>query len=211
MSTPAFDLIGKRYNESFSDRGAQLAEGEWLIGELPAGARVLDLGCGSGVPTARQLSEAGLEVLGVDESGVMLDLARTDAPKARYLQADLRALPPGLGRFGAAVSYFSLLMLSRAEIEEVLRDVRRRMETGGLLGLGMVLGDMDGVATSFLGAPVRISAYPPDRLSSVVTEAGFTVLGITEVVTVIEPERSETQLYLRARADRRPSAHPGEP
>lgn len=35
---------------------------------LPAGASVLDLGCGSGVPIAKALIEAGFAVLGVDAS-----------------------------------------------------------------------------------------------------------------------------------------------
>ena len=65
---PPFDRIGKRYDESFVERDAQVAEGAWLIEQLTGAARVLDLGCGSGLPTAKQLLDAGIEVVGVDES-----------------------------------------------------------------------------------------------------------------------------------------------
>lgn len=44
---------------------------------------VVDLGCGSGV-LARALTDAGLDVLGIDASPAMIALARTTAPRARF-------------------------------------------------------------------------------------------------------------------------------
>jgi hypothetical protein len=41
-TTRPFDLIGERYEQWFTDRAAQISEVDWLIGMLPAGARVLD-------------------------------------------------------------------------------------------------------------------------------------------------------------------------
>ena len=121
----AFDAIGDRYDEAFPHKDGQLAAGEWLIGVAPAGSRVLDLGCGTGLPTARQLAGAGLRVTGVDLSAGMVRLARSYVPGA--------VLPPGghrrsaaggpvdLGRFDAVTAFFSLLMLPRAEIPLALR------------------------------------------------------------------------------------------
>src|SRR5829696_4273700 len=130
-SVPAFDLIAERYDEAFTDRNAQLAAGRWLIEQLRPGARVLDLGCGSGLPTAVQLAEAGFEVVGTDESGRMLELASQRVPNATFLQRDLRDLGDDLGRFDAVVSFFSLLMLSRADIVKVLDAVRERLTDDG--------------------------------------------------------------------------------
>lgn len=50
----AFDAIGDRYDEAFPHKDGQLAADEWLTGTLPAGSRVLDPGCGTGLPTARR-------------------------------------------------------------------------------------------------------------------------------------------------------------
>lgn len=44
---------------------------------------VVDVGCGSGV-LARELTRAGFEVIGVDASPAMIDLARETAPEARF-------------------------------------------------------------------------------------------------------------------------------
>ena len=135
-----FDLIGERYDESFVDRAAQLEAGEWLIEQLPAGARVLDHGCGSGSPTAVQLAKAGLTVTGVDESSRMLELAGQRAPTGEFLRRDLRELGPDLGQFDAVVSFFALLMLPRQDVVLVLRGLRERLRGPGLLVLAMVEG-----------------------------------------------------------------------
>ncbi|HEX2350433.1 MAG TPA: class I SAM-dependent methyltransferase, partial [Ktedonobacterales bacterium] len=50
-----------------------------LLDRLPAGARVLELGCGQGTPTTRLLAER-FSVTGVDISARQLELARQAVP-----------------------------------------------------------------------------------------------------------------------------------
>lgn len=199
-SAPAFDMIAERYDEAFTDRNAQLAAGRWLIDRLPPGARILDLGCGSGLPTAVQLADAGFEVVGTDESGRMLDLARNRVPGALFLQRDMRDVGEDLGMFDGVVSFFSLIMLPRADIVKVLAAVRERLTDEGLLAIGMVYGDMDYIPICFLGASTFATCYPTDQLVQVVTEAGFDVVDVDEVDVQAEPERVERQIFLRAKA-----------
>ncbi|MBD0324359.1 MAG: class I SAM-dependent methyltransferase [Aldersonia sp.] len=198
-SVPAFDLIAERYDESFTDRNAQLAAGRWLIDHLPPNARVLDLGCGSGLPTAIQLAEAGFEVVGTDESGRMLELARHRVPSGTFLLRDMRDLGEDLGIFDAIVSFFSLLMLPRADVVKILNAVRERLTDDGLLAISMVYGDMDYLPISFLGVGTFVTAWPTDQLVQIVTDAGFEVVDTEEVDVQAEPERVERQIYLRAK------------
>ena len=193
-------MIAERYDEAFTDRNAQLAAGRWLIDRLPPGARILDLGCGSGLPTAVQLADAGFEVVGTDESGRMLDLARNRVPGALFLQRDMRDVGEDLGMFDGVVSFFSLIMLPRADIVKVLAAVRERLTDEGLLAIGMVYGDMDYIPICFLGASTFATCYPTDQLVQVVTEAGFDVVDVDEVDVQAEPERVERQIFLRAKA-----------
>jgi SAM-dependent methyltransferase len=195
---PAFDLIGKRYDESFVERDIQVAEGQWLIEQLAPGARVLDLGCGSGLPTSKQLVDAGMDVVGVDESEVMLDLAREHAPGAQYLHQDMREVA-ALGEFDAVVAFFALLMISKAEIAGLLAQLHGQLRGEKLLVVSMVHGDFDEFPISFLGAPTKVSGYPPDALRAAVTDAGFEVISLAEHEIQAEPGRIEVQQYLRAR------------
>jgi SAM-dependent methyltransferase len=63
-----------------------------LAGLLRPGARVVDLGCGAGIPATRELTGHGLQVLGVDFSAVQLRRAQRLVPAARLVQADMAAL-----------------------------------------------------------------------------------------------------------------------
>jgi SAM-dependent methyltransferase len=61
-----------------------------LLPELPPGARLLDLCCGSG-QLIRPLLDDGFRVTGLDGSSAMLDCARHNAPGADYVLADARS------------------------------------------------------------------------------------------------------------------------
>lgn len=55
---------------------------------VPAGARVLDAGCGTGRVAVR-LAELGFDCAGVDVDAAMLDVARERAPHLRWVESDL--------------------------------------------------------------------------------------------------------------------------
>lgn len=197
----AFDNIGERYDQAFPHKEGQIAAGEWLIEQLPAGGRVLDTGCGTGLPTTRQLLDAGFAVTGIDISEVMLALARRNAPRADLRRLDLTQVGPELGRFDAVVAFFSLLMLPRTEIPGALARLRDVLVPDGLLVLGMVEADVDDVPIDFLGLPIRVTGYPRDELAQVVASAGFEVLQARDlsyapVSTQVPPE---VQLFLCCR------------
>ena len=176
----AFDAIGHRYDEAFPHKEGQVAAVEWLIGSLPPASRVLDLGCGTGVPTARQFAEAGLRVVGVDLSGAMVALAREHVPTGVFHRADIADLRPGgprdLGRFDAVTAFFSLLMLPRAEIPLALRTIHRLLRPDGLFALSMVEADVDDFSIPFIGTTIRVSGYLRDELREVVEAAGFDIV-----------------------------------
>jgi cyclopropane fatty-acyl-phospholipid synthase-like methyltransferase len=204
LQAAAFDRIGARYDEAFPHKEGQLAAGEWLINRLPPGARVLDVGCGTGVPTARQLTHAGYEVTGIDISEGMLQLARRDVPTATFRQLDVADLPAkGIAEGGheAVVAFFSLLMLTREEIPATLRKLRTLLTPGGYFLLSMVEADIDEMPLQFLGNRVWVSGYLRDELRQMVTDAGFDVLDVQHLsyapaTTTVPPE---VQLFVYAR------------
>jgi SAM-dependent methyltransferase len=195
-----FDEIAERYDAAATDRAGQLAAGQWLLDELPRPGRVLDLGCGSGLPTARQLTDSGIEVVGVDASARMLALARRNVPEAEFHQADLRVLPDAVGTVDAVVAFFALLMLPRQEWCDTLAALRTRLHGPKLLALGMVEGDLDDVPIEFLGVPLRVSASSSSALTDAVTAAGYSVRALhRQEVTV--GDTTEVQLFVYATAD----------
>jgi SAM-dependent methyltransferase len=70
--------------------------------------RIVELGCGSGI-TARHLAAAGFEVLGIDASPAMIELARANAPRAQFRVASIETADVPVCRavvaIGEVVSY----------------------------------------------------------------------------------------------------------
>src|SRR5918911_1466905 len=97
------------------------------------GSRVLDLGCGAG-QLSRYLAEAGAaEVIGVDVSERMLDLARSEAhhPHVSYRQAPIEDLSFPADRFELVVSSLALHYLE--DYRGLVRRIATWLAPGGLL------------------------------------------------------------------------------
>lgn len=88
-------------------------EAGWIsrfVRAVHPGGEVLDLGCGSGEPVARDLVAAELRVTGVDASAALIALCSERFADHEWIVADMRAL--ALGRhFDAILAWHSLFHL----------------------------------------------------------------------------------------------------
>jgi demethylmenaquinone methyltransferase / 2-methoxy-6-polyprenyl-1,4-benzoquinol methylase len=92
---------------------------------LEPGARVVDLGCGTG-DLCRVLGRAGLRAVGVDMAAGMLARAHTSAPLVR---ADALQLPLGDASVDGAISGFALRNV--VDIAACFREAARVIRPGG--------------------------------------------------------------------------------
>ncbi|MEU3408157.1 class I SAM-dependent methyltransferase [Streptomyces sp. NPDC006670] len=172
-----FDALAGRYEEAFGTIPAQREALEWLTRRLPRGARVLDVGSGTGRPTAETLARAGYAVTGIDVSAEMVALARTRVPGARFEQADVRSYaPPGPGGFDAVCAFFPLLMMDRREIAASLERMASWTAPGGYLLVATVPGDIDALDIEFMGHPVTVSSLSAEEYRRRIEAAGLEVL-----------------------------------
>jgi SAM-dependent methyltransferase len=102
-----------------------------LAGLLRAGARVVDLGCGAGIPATRELAGHGLQVLGVDFSAVQLRRARRLVPGGRFVQADMTAFSLRTASVDAVVSFYALIHVPLADQQALFPRVREWIRPGG--------------------------------------------------------------------------------
>lgn len=128
------DWFGEEYLELYPHRDeAEAARAVRLYLEAaPPVAPVLDLACGGG-RHLRELTEAGIEAIGLDLSRVLLAEARLAVPGVPLVRADMRQLPFQDGAFGGLTSFFTSFgyLSSVAEDRSVIRGVRRVLRRGG--------------------------------------------------------------------------------
>lgn len=182
-----FDAVGKGYEEAFGRPPAVEEAVRLLVDRLPPHARVLDIGSGTGRPVAEELVAAGHEVVGVDVSAAMVEIARRQVPRARFVHADIREWESEDASWDAVCAFFPFLQMTRDEVVAVLARIARWLKPGGVLALVTVPMDVEGLDVPFLGHTVRLTSFSTPDLISRVEGAGLTVLETRG--TVFSPDR----------------------
>lgn len=101
--------------------------------EVPTGARLLDLGCGTGRTTI-PLARMGYRVTGVDLAPAMIAAAHARAPDLDFRVMDASALAFPDGAFDAACFLLNGLdcVVPRSARARVMTEVRRVLRPGGV-------------------------------------------------------------------------------
>jgi SAM-dependent methyltransferase len=123
--------------ETFMGRWSELLAPPFLaVAAIPAGSRVLDAGCGTGV-LSKAMAEAGATVVGIDASEAYLQGARDrrSHPSITYEHGDICRIRFGSGSFDAAVSTLVLDTLSDAA--PAVEEMRRVTRPGGIVASGL--------------------------------------------------------------------------
>jgi SAM-dependent methyltransferase len=111
----------------------------WLLETLRANridkGLVVDLGCGSGI-WARELSRAGYDVLGIDISPAMIEIARKRVPRGEFRTGSLlRAKLPtcdAVTSLGECLNYMFDKRNSIGQLRSVFERVYSALKPGGL-------------------------------------------------------------------------------
>jgi SAM-dependent methyltransferase len=137
-----------------------------FMARLPAGAMVLDLGCGPGTASAH-LRAKGHLTDAIDASSAMVALANeTHGLGARVASFDEVV---AVAVFDGIWANFSLLHAPRADLPRHLSALHRALKPGGVLHLGMKTGAGDARDT----LDRHYTYYSVDELQAVLFAAGF--------------------------------------
>jgi len=188
-----------RCSAAFSSARAheQAPELELLLEVLEPGARVLDVGCGAGLPVAQVLARRG-RVTGVDLSAEQIRRARENVPAGEFIESDIMAVDFSDASFDAIVSFYAVFHLPREEHQELFARLHRWLRPGGHL-LATVARFREDAYTEddFFGVTMYRSNWSREDYERMLVELGFELLAT----------RTLGHGYGDA-PERRPEAHP---
>ena len=170
-----------------------------LVTGHPA-SRVADVGCGPG-RVAAFLAGQDIEVVGIDVSPAMLDVARKAHPGIPFEEGSLTALPIPDHSLGAAVCWYSIIYTPPQHLDGVVAELARVLAPHAHLLVAFQAGEGEGVRRAdAYGTRISLTSYrhSPDDVVRRLTTAGFEV----RAQAVREPEfahESTRQAFVLAR------------
>jgi 2-polyprenyl-3-methyl-5-hydroxy-6-metoxy-1,4-benzoquinol methylase len=143
----------------------------------PTNARVLDVGCGAGVPLTRALAARGLRVTGLDFSERLLEIARAEVPGATFVHGDMRTVVSReIGEnYDLIVAWDSVFHVPRANHAAVFTRFASWLRPGGRLLLSLGGSAWEGTS-EMLGETFFYSGFDPEESLRLLETAGFTIV-----------------------------------
>jgi len=147
-----------------------------LIDKLPKGAELLELGCGSGIPTTLKLAEK-FAVTGVDISERQVTLAQKNVPSVKFVHADMTKLVFPEASFDAVAAFYSMIHVPRQEQAELLCKIASWLRPGGYLVTTMGTHSTEAhFNNDWFGKPMYWSNFDSETNKRLVEDTGLKII-----------------------------------
>lgn len=177
LNRESYDAIAAEWDEARSRLpDAERRILDLLLEGLAPGARVLDLGCGTGRPIAEHLVARGFTATGVDQSSRMLARAHARLPEASWTEARIEDFVPVARGFAAVVAWDSLFHVPREHHADVFARVRAALPRGGRFALTVGGSAHPAFTDTMLGRTFFYDSHPPEEATALLVAAGFAVV-----------------------------------
>jgi ubiquinone/menaquinone biosynthesis C-methylase UbiE len=175
-----YDAVAEEYASHFFDELSKKPFDCSLLTKfaqaMPEGGRVCDMGCGPG-HIARFLSERGANVLGVDVSPAMVEVAGRLNPELTFEQGDMLCLQFPDGSFAGITAFYSLIHIERSRVAQALAELFRVLTPGGRLLCSFHVGEGEVHPQEFLGqsVPFHATFFSVEETAANLAAAGFVI------------------------------------
>lgn len=204
----AYDAVATEYAETLRDelRGKPLDRA--MLGavvEMCNGGKIADIGCGPGHVT-RHLASLGADVMGIDISPAMIEIARAENPGLDFKLESMTDLSEPDQSLAGAVLLYSIINLSPTERERTFAQIFRRLRAGGIALVSFHIRSEDFAAgqtehrDTWFGHSVDITGHflEPDQVIDEIADAGFDIVSVTTRMPHPEIELPTERAYVLA-------------
>jgi cyclopropane fatty-acyl-phospholipid synthase-like methyltransferase len=184
-----YDQIADAYLGQFGHSTMRQHKLSELLHGLPPHAHVLDLGCGAGLPVARDLIAQGFKITGIDGSARQIERARQNAPEAQFIHADMTAARFRPASFEGVGAFYSITHVPRDEHPMLLKHIANWLTPGGRFVGSFGTTAVDSWTGEWLGVTMFFSHHDMDMTKHLIADAGLVI----ENAEILQQDNEDVQ------------------
>lgn len=175
QTTEVYDEISTSYATKFNEPSDNIDD---LLKLIRKGGKILDAGCGPGVDVT-YIASRGFDVIGIDLSEKMLEIAKRKNPRIYFQKADMRKLNFKPNTFDGIIASFSLIHISKKDVNKTVDNFYKLLKPRGVIYIGIQEGKSQEI---FLAEPLKpdekifLNIISAKEIKEILTKAGFIVL-----------------------------------
>lgn len=178
------------------NRGDEKEETEYLSKLLPPNGKVLDAGCGFGLPFLKYFSDNQYRVIGTDISLESLKIAKKFAPNANLYVQDTSNLDFVQNTFDLIICLYSIMHLDIVNQKKAFSKIYEILAPGGYFRVNFPNKDYTGYdeyagLRSFDGHNLPCYHTTPEKYKEIFLELGFEIIESKNKFTDIREENGK--------------------
>jgi ubiquinone/menaquinone biosynthesis C-methylase UbiE len=170
-----YNKLGRKYFEAISIVPPKARAD--FIKRLKKGSRILDIGC-SGGRDMKVFTRKGFDAMGIDVSGVFLNIAKKEVPKGKFLKMDVLDLDFPEEYFQGVWADAVLHHLTKIDMPKALKNINRIISKKGILYVSVKYGQGAKLVKEQPFTKYRrfYSYYKKNEIESLLKKAGFKII-----------------------------------
>lgn len=144
--------------------------------------KLIDLGCGPGQTTKFLFDNGFKNILGIDISGEMIQIASKLNPHLTFEQADMLKLNFNENSFGSAIAFYSIVHFDYQQIRNAFSEIYRILNANGEFLFSFHIGNEVLFLETFLDKQVKIKFqfFEVEKIKNIVESVGFEIIDIIQ-------------------------------
>ncbi|WP_276371909.1 class I SAM-dependent methyltransferase [Chryseolinea sp. H1M3-3] len=159
-----------------------------------------DFGCGPG-QTTKFLFDAGVkDIVGIDISPGMVNVARRIFPYIKFETGDLLSLPYDVNHFASAVAFYAIVHFDYQQIDQAFKEVNRVLKKGAHFLFSFHVGEETVHFDNANGIDIDIDLHflQTDRILKLLVDNNFSIIDTVERLPYPEVEYATKRAYVWA-------------
>ena len=171
-----YDEIGGKYTATRDENLAEMKLLTEFSEKIQSNGKVLDLGCGGGVPFTKYLSEK-FYITGVDLSPKQIERARKNVPKARFICEDMTMVNSPENYYDGIYALYSIIHVPRNEHLTIFLNMYKMLKPGALLLVSLHSNDdPQSIYDDYFGTKMYWSGFDKDENIKLIEQADFEII-----------------------------------